>query len=130
MNEAPTTATFSAVYSHFRNIPQSWHVTITVDSLAEAQALVAALPKALRLRATTLIGCTCGGRESHAHGLVTGRAALLPDEHKGEVNEAGLARYRRTLKVLTAEGFAIDWRGDEFLNAYRTQADFEADIAR
>jgi hypothetical protein len=69
------------------------------------------------------------GRTFQTFAYIVWHAALQADGVNGGVNETGLRRYRRLLAWAAEHGVPVVWAGT-YSNAYASQADLEAALAR
>jgi hypothetical protein len=101
--------------------------TADLDTLEDAQAFSALLPRSLKARATTLTSPKDGNylNGSVRTGLVIIRCSLAPNQVTGSKNETAIKRYHATLKALSALDVPVEYRAHA-ANSYPTQADFEA----
>jgi hypothetical protein len=110
--------------------PQGWKLVLVLETVEQAREFVAAAPKSLKLRATTLTGPINDAYEngSREWGYVTTDAALLKDGVNGGVNETGIKRYWSLKKWAAKAGVELVWTR-QWANSYATQADFEAALS-
>ena len=117
-----TTFKLTATYvSHDPTVPQRWEVGARFETLDEARAFIATLPKGLKMKASSLITYNEQGLTVMKAYVHTSVRLTSDGTNKGR-NETGIRRYwlaKETLELKYSAGYG---------NSYSTQHDFEAAI--